>query len=147
MRVSNLVLLSVLLFACRGVLACSCAAPMDDTETTVRHAVASADIVFLGKAERVLTSHTPDEEYGAVIQESTFYILESWKGEKATRVSTRINVQCCVCGYRFKEGETYLVFGYEGQDNYYRASTCSLTMHVDSADEYLAILGELKAEE
>lgn len=145
MRVLVLVLFSVLFFVCRAALACSCILPTQDPEEAVEDAADRADIVFLGKVERVHTADIPD--VGAVIQESTFYILESWKGEKVTRVSTKINVQCCVCGFHFEEGETYLVFAYEGKDGYYSTSICSLTRRADQAEEYLTILRDIKAKE
>ena len=101
--------------------------------------------VFLGKAEKVKTALPDNARSGATIQTTTFYVLDSWKGEKANRIVTKINVQCCLCGANFYEGETYLVFAFEAVDGFYSTSICSMTMGETWALATITILNELIA--
>lgn len=147
MRILLLLVISTCLLVSRPATACSCVSPKEDATEAVSDALKKADIVFLGKAETTTMSASSKSRLASTIQTTTFYLLESWKGEKVSRVTTKIDTQCCVCGARFDAGETYLVFGYKRDDSFYTTSICSLTSHSDHADEYLAILRGMKAEE
>ena len=111
----NAVLLTIVLvaFGFAEARACSCV-PNDPRSTeSVREHVEYADVVFLGKVESKETNPPESSSDGLRIETTTFYVLDSWKGEKANRIVTKINVQCCLCGASFDENENYLVFAYE----------------------------------
>ena len=127
--------------------ACSCVPPPEDLKEGVARALERADLVFLGEAENVALDVDKEKKFSPMIQTSTFYVLESWKGEKVTRVTTKINIQCCVCGFSFDEGETYLIFGYEREDGFYSTSICSMSNRADRSTEVIEVLRELSVEE
>lgn len=137
-----LLILSVMcsLLSPRLSYACSCAPPSDSLLDSVESALEQADIVFVGEAEN---SELSDDD---TVQITTFYVRNSWKGTIANRVITKVVVSCCVCGYHFDVGSTYLVFGYERKDNFYSASICSLTRNLEHATEIIHILERLRAE-
>jgi len=124
--------------------ACSCREISDDLPYEVESAVNSADVVFVGFAESVDLSY---KNRVRMIQTTVFHVKDSWKGRHSDRITTRIDVSCCVCGYSFEKGESYLIFGYEERDGYFSTSVCSLTQKLESAEEIIAILEELEVEE
>lgn len=129
----------VALFAAPRVDACSCARQPADLVEGVRSAFNRADIVFVGVVEhvRLLDEH---------IEETTFYVLRSWKGERVSRVTTRIDVQCCLCGYSFEVGMRYLVYGY-GRDThgFVATSICSRTAPEPKAGDDIDALDAMVA--
>ena len=139
--------LAVLLATCcvvENATACSCKRQPANDETAVAESFGHAAIVFLGRVESM--RKLPSDPVSADDYEETeFYVLRSWKGEKVSRVYTRINLVCCVCGRSFEVGATYLVYAYERDDGYYRTSRCSRTAKADSAADDMAMLPGLSA--
>jgi len=109
----------------------------------VEQALEAADIVFVGAVESAEIDGPPDGEYGRSIQTTTFLVQGSWKGEKVNRITTQVNVQCCLCGFRFEEDQTYLIFGYEREDGVYTVSICSLSRTLAEAGDIIRILNEI----
>ena len=129
----------VSLFAASRVDACSCAPRPADLVEGVRGAFTRADCVFVGVVEQV---RLVDEH----VEETTFHVLRSWKGERASRVITRINVQCCACGYSFDVGKQYLVYGYERDtDSFVTTSICSRTAPEPKAGDDIEVLDVIVA--
>lgn len=147
MRFFSLVILVVGFFSGGDAHACSCAAPPEDLTESVTQSLEDADIVFLGNVDSVSTAQEADKHTGAKIQTTTFHVLESWKGEEGTRITTKIDIQCCVCGYRFRKNKEYLVFGYSLEDGNYSTSICSLTGQAARSKKVIEKLRELAAEE
>lgn len=125
--------------------ACSCVKNDPKSINSVREDFDHADIVFLGKVEKIVESY--DEDSIRQEQTTTLFVLTSWKGEKSNRVLMKIDVTCCMCGYSFRNDQTYLIFGYEADDGFYRTSICSMSIRAPIAEETIKILDELAAEE
>lgn len=102
--------------------ACKCRSPEP------REALAAADVVFVGRAERATTS--PGEE--------TFAVLRVWKGEVPATV--KVDNSAGSCKFIFDEGARYLVFA-RGAADALELDACGGTRHIDHAGEWLAALG------
>lgn len=75
---------------------------------------------------------------------SHFEILEHFKGPVLNSFQTRISTRCCTCGYKFIEGETYLVFARKSPTVSYHISICSGTKHLHEANKELEYLRKAK---
>ena len=87
-------------------------------------------MVFLGIAEKVDRVATPKEiiqkeGYDPQIDETTFKVIKSWKGVNSDRIVSRISIVCCLCGYTFEAGKTYLVYAMIKDGGPIYVSTCS----------------------
>lgn len=130
------------------VVACSCIRESDDQRTAVETAFKKADLVFVGRIES--KERFSLEEYDTEIEyeRTQFYVVESWKGEKAARVYIESSVTCCLCGYEFPRTGSFLVYAYGPDANgYYSTSNCSRTKELKAADAEIAILNEISAGE
>ena len=136
-RIGSFLLLLELLAFPSEVFSCSCAPPREDVETDIKVSVGRADVVFLGKAEKVVRVATPKkiikkEGYDPEIDETTFEVLKSWKGVNSDRIVSRISIVCCLCGYPFEAGKTYLVYGSRRNDGTIYTSICMRTQPLTS---------------
>ena len=126
-RIGQMLILLSLVFYPVQAFSCTCDVPDDVTRS-----LKIADVVFLGKAESVvripprqdaLERHGRDFE----LDETTFTVHDSWKGVRTSQVVSRIYTVCCLCGFEFKAGETYLVYGQMNDDGTISTSICSRT--------------------
>ena len=145
-RVAQFALLAVLFFAADRTNACSCLYQDPNSPDVVREALDRADVVFAGTAETVEVLADPEVDYGAEYQTTTFLVKNSWKGEKANRIITKVNIQCCICGFSFEQDQTYLVFGYETDEGFYSVSICGLSRTYAEAGDIVRILDEIISE-
>lgn len=125
-------------------LACSCLSHDRDPEVAVKVALDKADAVFVGT---VISAELPDFETVKPfehVQTTVFSVKTSWKGVESPTFTTKVVVTCCVCGYVFEFGETYLVFAYKATDGSYSVSSCGLTSRVEDADSLLGVLAGLE---
>jgi hypothetical protein len=145
------VVLCVLLLAIGSVEvaeACSCIPESGDKRTAVANRLASAQLVFLGRIETSEKFRLQEDDFEIEYQRTRFYILESWKGEKANRVYIQSPITCCLCGYKFPKNGTFLVFAYgPDKDGYYEATNCTRPLKRSEAKEDIAILNELATAE
>jgi len=102
--------------------ACKCRSPEP------REALAAADVVFVGRADRATTS--PGEE--------TFAVERVWKGKVPAAV--KVDNSAGSCKFIFEEGARYLVFA-RGAADALELDACGGTRHIDHAGEWLAALG------
>lgn len=130
-----------------GALACSCAREEDD-RAGVAKALERADLVFVGRIESKERFSVDDEEgYKLEYERTQFYVLQSWKGEKASRVYVESVVTCCMCGYVFPETGSFLVYASgPNSKGYYSTSICRRTQPLDAAKGEIALLDEIAAE-
>ena len=138
-RIGSFLLLLGLLAFPAEVFSCSCAPPREDVETDIKVSVGRADVVFLGKAEKVVRVATPKEiikkeGYNPEIDETTFEVLKSWKGVSSNRIVSRISIVCCLCGYQFEAGKTYLVYASMEDDGTISTSICNRTQPLTSEE-------------
>ncbi|PCK07611.1 MAG: hypothetical protein COA42_13360 [Alteromonadaceae bacterium] len=133
------IVLFLIMITAPKAIACSCAFHDGSLEEAVTDSYKNASAVVLATAEHVenfepLISDVWSEDEGH--QKETYYnsqrtqfvALKSWKGEHGKRFFTEIVITCCMCGYRFEEGENYLLYLY-GPDKKgnFGTSSCSRT--------------------
>lgn len=120
-------------------LACSCVFHDGPAEKAVYDSFQQASTVVLATAEHVENldplvtdiwsegkRYYRDSYYNS--QRTQFVAIESWKGGHEKRFFTEIITSCCMCGYSFEVGKTYLLYLYGPDKNgYYRTSSCSRT--------------------
>jgi hypothetical protein len=129
-----------------GAFACSCAYEGDD-RAAIAKAVEGADLVFVGRIESKEKYSVDEAGYKLEYERTQFYVLQSWKGEKATRVYVESMVTCCMCGYVFPEKGSFLVYAYGPNKNgYYSTSICVRTKPLEAAKDELAMLDEIAAD-
>lgn len=120
-------------------LACTCVDFELDPKTEVPRARRSADAVFLGRVLQV----TSDDR---IKQTDTirFKVERTWKGPVRADVNIFTGNSGGDCGFRFKVGETYLVYANESK-NKLDTTFCHRTAVLAAAAADLKILGEGKA--
>ncbi len=133
------------------ILACSCVRPSEDLEEDVRVSFERAKAVAIAEAVSVAPSEVVTNLNGVAYSHSEeiteFAVHQAFKGIHSEIIYTKINTECCMCGRTFTVGETYLLYLYRRQsDEYFTTSICSRTTSIDSADEELALIGELADE-
>ena len=111
------------------VNACSCIVP--DSQLDL---LEISDAVFLG---RVLDIDRKFEGYGYSVK---FEVEKYWKGIFENNVIIGTGFGGGDCGYRFENGEDYLVYAYG--DNTLSTNSCSRTKLLASAQDDLRELGE-----
>ena len=146
--VAALATLFVLSAGSVSTLGCSCAPP---PELSV--AVGQADAVFAGRVVGLtLNPASPEDPTSSFMPEDlvvTFVVSRVWKwptgeaGDGITRMTAIVMTAftCCVCGYPFEIGETYLVFA-QGDADSLRTSICTRTVHWAEASEDVDALGD-----
>ena len=105
-------------------LACSCAPRRtDQSKQEYREEQArNADAVFTGKVWRV------KGEYGGENNiEAVFWVEDAYKGTRRHRVTVTTASQGSICGYHFKEGKRYTVFGDREGRKMFSTHLCSAT--------------------
>lgn len=115
-----------------SVFACECRRRND-----FRHEFESSKAVFAGEVIAV-----DDSQPGAVI---TFKVERMWKGLRAARIEVRTDNRGKACGYRFRQGERYLVYAYDDGD--LRTSICTRTSAAKMAAGDLKKLAKRKSYE
>jgi hypothetical protein len=129
-----------------GALACSCI-PGSDDRAGVTEALEQADLVFVGRIESKEKFAVDDDGDKLQFERTQFYIVQSWKGEKATRVYVESAVTCCLCGYRFPPTGSFLVYAFgPDKSGYYSTSSCARTKPLKDATEEIAMLDSIVAE-
>lgn len=127
-------------------LACSCRNRHDEPRVAVSASFERASIVFIGRVESKEKFRPKEADAHMEYERTQFYVVQSWKGEKATRVYVETSITCCMCGYLFEKDRLYLVFASPSSDSgYYATSLCSGTKPLDAAQEDVAVLDEMAA--
>jgi hypothetical protein len=110
--------------------ACSCAPrPEHQTRQEYREEQARrADVVFTGKVRRL--------EYSEQTLTAHFRVGKAYKGTHRERLTIKTNSTGAACGYSFKDGKRYTVFGTGDGPESYRTYICTGTQRgrIDPAD-------------
>ena len=127
-----LVLLVLVIYPARA-FSCSCVEPLEDVEEDIAVSFKNADAVFLGRAVKVVRvpsqKETLEKEgYDPKLDDTTFKVLDSWKGVNTAHVVSRISTACCLCGYKFEAGKTYLIYAEINEGGTIYTSICNRTM-------------------
>lgn len=125
--------------------ACSCIQESEDKRVATAHRFETASLIFVGRIESTERLKLKQaEDFEIEYQRTQFYILESWKGETASRMFIQSAITCCLCGYEFPESGVFLVFAYGPDRNgYYEATSCTPPLRRSEATEEIAILNDL----
>ncbi|WP_194755957.1 hypothetical protein [Aliidiomarina indica] len=128
----------VVLYSGKAV-ACSCAFHDGTLEEAVMDSYHGAAAVVLATAERVEQFNRRENNER---QKTHFVTKQTWKGDHGPRFKTDIVTACCLCGYAFSEGQTYLLYLYgPNEDGYFSTNICSRTkIASDEIDKELEIL-------
>lgn len=94
--------------------------------------------VFIGLAEKIEI----DNKIGSM--KVTFAVEKSIRGttEKTVEIFTCSNQGCC--GYPFKQGERYFVYGRKGSDGKFHESLCGPTVLLKDAEDDLAYVKDIE---
>lgn len=127
--------------------ACSCAPYPDDLEKAVTMAYAQgngifeADVIFLGDITAIRNRADGALPHDVV----TFSVQDRWKGAISDSVSVRTNAGEIACGYRFKKGNSYLVFAHWDEERQQlTTSFCDLTRSEANAKDAIDVLDLLR---
>ncbi len=130
----SLILLLFAFFLCLAgnyqVTACDCAGRPQGVKgvQTCGYYWGSED-VFIGLAEKV--------EIDKYQMKVTFSVEKSIRGTEAKKVEVFTSSSEASCGYPFKQGERYLVYGRKGNDGKYQESLCGPTTLLENAEDDL----------
>ena len=130
--------------------ACSC------KQIAPQEAFEKADAVFSGTVERFEPDDTTYEEATAYPGQRKYVIKENqltawitvtkkWKGVEGPHAKVNTATNDAVCGYPFKVGREYLIYGKRDRHGEFHASLCSGTKLIDDAAGDLAVLGPPRA--
>lgn len=132
-------------------LACSCAFEDNSLEDAVKKSLHTASSVVLARAIHIKENENtfstddpipPGADMGGDITQ--FNEIQSWKGEHGKSFHTRINTMCCMCGYSFQEGKSYLLYLYgPNKEGFYSTSVCSRTKPAGDAEKEIDILNRI----
>lgn len=124
-------------------LACSCdLPPMNKSEKQlVELARKKSKAVFVGEVVEIIVPKTPSGE-AAWFNEVRFKVLKKWKGIAAEEITVLTANVCCICGYKFEVGVSYLIYAY-GTERL-ETNICTRTVPLGAAEKDLQVLGKAK---
>lgn len=146
-HVSCVALLLLLSLVPVGALACSCAPPADP-----QTALEQADVVLAGRVVGLQIVAADADEAGTafpiedVLVTLSVSALWKWPDEmelpdlESATLSVRTAFTCCVCGYPFALGDTYLVYA-AGDVDSLSTSVCTRTALFEDAQADVATFG------
>lgn len=147
MRIRNLqrlVAVLLLLLVPSIGFACSCdLPPMNKTAkqlVELEHKESTA--VFVGEVIEIIVPETPP---GGLPRpaEVKFKVQKQWKGVAGDEIKVFTATICCMCGYNFEVGVSYLVYAY-GTEGLW-TNTCTRTTPLGDAEKDLKVLGKAKS--
>jgi len=122
--------------------ACSCLAPEpgESLKSQVRKAKSSATAIFAGT---VVSIRYSDEKMNdqPVKMYAKIAVNRSWKGPVSEFIEVETANICCICGYTFEVGKSYIIYSNSTDPASLGVSSCSRTSQITgkSPDEkYLA---------
>jgi hypothetical protein len=129
--------LFVILLPSSIVFACKCRQP-----PAPKVALEASSAVFSGKVTNIETDNQG-------IVRITFEISRTWKGTKESSVKVSTATTSAACGYKFKKGESYLVYCYRSDSRgkkpgILHTNICTRTRSLKMAVDDLKELGEGK---
>jgi hypothetical protein len=101
------------------------------------NSIFEVDVIFLGDITAIRNRTDGALPYYVV----TFSVKDRWKGGISDSVSVRTNAGEIACGYRFKKGNSYLVFAHwDDQRQQLTTSFCDLTRSEAKAKDAIGVL-------
>jgi hypothetical protein len=100
-----------------------------------------SDVVFVGTVRDIATVSGVDFDSGVRVE---FEDVSASRGAQGTALSVFTSADSASCGYAFKRGERYVVYGYRSKDGTrIHTSICSRTRELKDAGEDLQFFGTL----
>ena len=99
----------------------------------------NSENVFIGTAEKLEV----DNKTGSM--KVTFSVERSVRGNNENTVEIFTSASTASCGYPFKQGERYFVYGRKGQDGKYHESLCGPTTLLKDAEDDLEYVKDIEA--
>lgn len=111
--------------------ACSCLVPEPGVslKTQVREARSSATAIFAGK---VVSIRYSDEKMNdqPVKMYAKIAVTRSWKGPVSEFIEVETANICCICGYTFEVGKSYIIYSNSTDPSSLGVSSCSRTSQI-----------------
>lgn len=110
--------------AAEPCFACSCA-PREEGQSRQEYReeqAKNADVIFTGRVRRIEGSEDPG---GSI--EAYFRVGKAYKGTHRKRLIIETNSSGAACGYSFKDGKRYTVFGFGEGPKRYSTGICTGT--------------------
>jgi len=126
------ILLTMSLFS-TSTYACKCSPAKPIEEELPRWVQQDSDkLLVLATVTKVEEQNDKNETHI-----TTFEITENFSQFDGDSFQTKIKTVCCVCGIKFTEGESYLVYANKKDDKYFVTSSCSRTKLAKDAESEL----------
>ncbi len=136
-----LTILAHLLLLASPAFACICPrSTVEPEENPIAQARRQAQAVFAGKVIRIAKRKHRDDF--STYDEVVFAVNELWGGPDVSQVTVLTRTRGFLCGYPFKEGESYLVYVDNRVALGLDVRTCSRTRPLRDAAEDLKVLGK-----
>jgi len=147
MYIRKILVIVFLLYSAKA-FSCSCVPQPENQRKGVEDALGYSSSVVLALATSVTRVPPEDKHYDPKKDITEFSEIESWKGVHGKKFYTKIVTVCCMCGFRFEQGETYLLYlGGPDAEGFYTTSTCSRTKKLASAKADVQILRKLRPDQ
>ena len=135
----------VFLASVETVSACSCLPPQpgESLKTQVRKSKSSATAIFVGK---VVSIRYSDEKSDGkpVTMYAKIAVERSWKGPQTEFIEVQTMNICCLCGYTFEDGKTYIVYSSSSDPSAPVVSSCSRTSSITTKSPDEKYLGKAR---
>lgn len=132
-------LLSITNFA----LACDC-----DGTPTIAESIKSSDVIVTGKVISILPDNKNGKQSTYLFEIIRLKVESVIKGDSTQVIEIKTAATTAMCGFPFKKGESYLVYGSsdkKANKKVYWVSFCDRTKSLSEAEEELQVLESLKA--
>lgn len=131
---------ALLLLLPAATQACSCNLPplKKSEKQLIELGRKASKAVFVGEVVEISVPTITSGE-STWVSEVKFKVRKWWKGAGAEEVSVFTANVCCICGYEFKVGESYLVYAHG--ENRLSTDTCTRTRKLAEAEDDLKVLG------
>ncbi|MBK7393419.1 MAG: hypothetical protein IPI64_08980 [Chloracidobacterium sp.] len=135
----------VFLGSAQTASACSCVRPLPGVslKTQVTTSKKEATVIFAGKVLSIRYSAekmngTPLKAYAKIAVE------RSWKGPLNELIEVETENICCICGYTFEIGKTYIIYSYSPNPGTINVSSCSRTAQITDTSPDEKYLGKVR---
>ncbi len=122
---------AVFLGSVQTASACSCLMPEPGVslKTQVREARSSATAIFAGKV--VSIRYSAEKMDGQPVKAyARIAVTRSWKGPVTEFIEVETANICCLCGYTFEDGKTYIIYSNSTDPASLGVSSCSRTSQI-----------------
>lgn len=132
-------------FSSTSAFACSCTNIQagKSVKQRIKDQRKKSKAVFAGEVVEIIEAKTSEGKPAGYV-EVRFKVDKSWKGVNTEEVRIFTFNICCICGYQFSVGESYLVYAYGNStdQNQLWTNICTRTTKLMNAAEDVKVLGK-----